>query len=139
MILWQEPFADSVHELEELERPNEVVQLESCSSQVRLRAKQVRVVCGQEPLVRDIGSRDKKVLLAQIVWAKDRLALSRGDSRIFLPVMSTGAKPMMSPNSNMANALPTNSKLKSTASGPNRSWRLLPNRWWVRPCARYRR
>jgi transposase len=30
---------------------------------------------GQEPLVRDIGSRDKKVLLAQIAWAKKKLGL----------------------------------------------------------------
>ena len=31
---------------------------------------------GQEPLVRDIGSRDKKVLLAHIAWAKEKLGLS---------------------------------------------------------------
>jgi transposase len=31
---------------------------------------------GQAPLVRDIGSRDKKVLLAQIAWAKEKLGLS---------------------------------------------------------------
>jgi transposase len=32
---------------------------------------------GQDPLVRDIGSRDKKVLLAQIAWAKKKLGLAR--------------------------------------------------------------
>ena len=31
---------------------------------------------GQEPLVRDIGSRDKKVLLAHIAWAKKKLGLA---------------------------------------------------------------
>jgi transposase len=33
---------------------------------------------GQEPLVRDIGSRDKKVLLAHIAWAKKKLGLPKG-------------------------------------------------------------
>ena len=32
---------------------------------------------GQDPLVRDIGSRDKKVLLAQIAWAKKKLGLGK--------------------------------------------------------------
>jgi transposase len=32
---------------------------------------------GQEPLVRDIGSRDKKVLLAHIAWAKEKLGLPK--------------------------------------------------------------
>ena len=36
---------------------------------------------GQEPLVRDIGSRDKKVLLAHIAWAKKKLGLPT-DSRV---------------------------------------------------------
>ena len=30
---------------------------------------------GQTPLVRDLGSRDTKVLLAQIAWAKKKLGL----------------------------------------------------------------
>jgi transposase len=33
---------------------------------------------GQEPLVRDIGSRDKKILLAHIAWAKKKLGLPKG-------------------------------------------------------------
>jgi len=33
---------------------------------------------GQMPLVRDIGSRDRKVLLAQIAWAKKKLGLPSG-------------------------------------------------------------
>ncbi len=36
---------------------------------------------GQEPLVRDIGSRDKQVLLAHIAWAKKKLGLS-GTARV---------------------------------------------------------
>ncbi len=36
---------------------------------------------GQEPLVRDIGSRDKKVLLAHIAWAKKKLGLP-ADARV---------------------------------------------------------
>ena len=36
---------------------------------------------GQEPLVRDIGSRDKKVLLAHIAWAKTKLGLA-GATRV---------------------------------------------------------
>jgi transposase len=32
---------------------------------------------GQDPLVRDIGSRDKKVLLAHIAWAKKKLGLAK--------------------------------------------------------------
>jgi hypothetical protein len=36
---------------------------------------------GQTPLVRDIGSRDTKALLAQIGWAKKKLGLS-GRARV---------------------------------------------------------
>ncbi len=36
---------------------------------------------GQEPLVRDIGSRDKSVLLAHIAWAKKKLGLPK-DARV---------------------------------------------------------